>query len=1077
MPLHLITAPHLPPLLAHLAGTLRRDPLPPRELETIIVQSQGMRRWITLQLADTFGCAGSLLLPFPASFVRDLGKRIADDRTAREEQDLFSREAMAWRLDALLRALPPGDETFDPLRRYLTDADERRRFGLAAQLGSRFDDYQMFRADVLQDWENGGSAPGGRHARWQAALWRQLLAGAGADASHMATRLQRAIAALQQGAPPGLPARVTVFGVSTLPPLFIELLVALARHVPVTVYSASLEPASPHPIATSFGGQSREFLGALLALGASHVALPAERSGKGGLLRTLQDELGAGTDGGSAPLEPNTDDDSLRVHDAHGELRQLEIVRDQLLAALADDPTLRPHDVLLLVPDAAAWAPLVDAVFGVETDGTPKLPYRIADRPLRRSQPAADGLARLLALEGGRFERSEVLGFLSLPLVRQGAGISEGEAELMEALLQRANVRWGYDADARAALGLPAYEDASWRAGLDRLLLGVAVGRSDDPVLGLLPEAGDTAGEADVMAAFASWVDALASTLLDWRTPRPLVEWSVTLSRAVDRFLVAAEGDEQQQVYAVDATIRRLATLAELTDYGERVPFAVVRDWLEQQLDDDGFGSGFLTGGMTVAALKPMRSLPFRVIAVAGLDDGVFPRRERRAAFDLLEEERRAGDRDLRSDDRQLFLDLLLAAGERLILTYSGRAVSDNSPRAPSVVIDELLDHVDRRSSGSARAALVVRHPLQPFSTAYFAPGRDARLFTFSHAQAMAASASARQSDTEPPFVASGARVARADASPVFDLTLRDLVNCWMNPSEFFCRRVLRLSLDVDSSEGSDDEIFAPNELEKGSIRARLLTRALHGEDDPDRECRRLLADGSLPPHAIGAAWYGALVGRVHEVVEEVPDGIEAVAVPFTLEGDGWRLRGRVDGVRGGERYAVRAGRMRARHWIRAWVEHVAMSAARESGVEAMPATTVLVWHDGKKPARDTIPPLSDAFARLDALVRAALRGYEAPLPFFPDAGWTWLEETVPRPKKRGGKGKKDSSDEAPDPRAKATWRYHAEGTKYDRGGDGEDPYIALCFRGIDPMDERWDDFERLATTLTDGWRWAGGEE
>ncbi|MEP7384743.1 MAG: exodeoxyribonuclease V subunit gamma, partial [Gemmatimonadota bacterium] len=796
MSLLLRTSPHLRPLLDALAGTMRDAPLPPREMETIVVQSQGMRRWLTLQLADTFGCAGSLSLPFPASFVRELGGRISGDRLGRDENDPFSRDALAWRLDALLRGLPPGDETFQPLSRYLTGGDERTRFGLAAQVAARFDDYQMFRADVLDDWERGGSAPGGRHPAWQAALWRQLVAGAAIDGEpvpHLATRLRRTIESLKRALPPGLPARVSVFGVSTLPPLFVELLVALARHIPVTVYSASLDPVATHPLAEAFGGQSREFVDSLVRLGASHERLPAERQANVGVLRALQLEMGEGASG-DAPLALSPADESLRFHDAHGELRQLEIVRDQLLAALGDDPTLRPHDLLLLVPDAAEWAPMVDAVFGATGDEMPRIPYRIADRPLRRTQPAAEGMARLLSLEGGRMERSEVLGFLSHPLVRQGAALSEGEVEFMEALLQRANVRWGYDAESRAALGLPSYEDASWRAGLDRLLLGVAVGRRDDLVLGILPEAGDTAGDPETVAAFANWVDDLAATLLDWRTPRTLGDWSETLVTAVERFLVAGGGDEQQQVYGVQATVRRLAALGDVAGYAELVPFGVVRDWLERQLDDDGLGGGFLMGGMTVAALKPMRSLPFRVIAVVGLDDGVFPRRERRAAFDLLEVERRPGDRDLRSDDRQLFLDLLLAAGDRLILTYSGRAVSDNSPRAPSVVLDELLDHLDRRLATPARAAIVVTHPLQPFSPGYFAPDRDPRLFTFSHAQALAASASATRGDAaEPRFIAAGGVAPPPEDASRFELTLRDLTDCWTNPSRYFCRRVLRI--------------------------------------------------------------------------------------------------------------------------------------------------------------------------------------------------------------------------------------------------------------------------------------------
>ena len=1095
MSLLLRTSPHLSPLLDALAATLRHEPLPPRDMETIVVQSQGMRRWLTLQLADTFGCAGSLSLPFPASFVRELGTRIADDRLARDDRDPFSREALVWRIDALLRALPPGDATFQPLDRYLRDGDERRRFGLAAQVAARFDDYQMFRADVLDDWERGGNAPGGRHAAWQAALWRQLVAGAAVDgvpARHLATRLRNTIALLERAAPAGLPARVSVFGVSTLPPLFVDLLVALARHVPVTIYSASLDFTSPHPLAAAFGGQSREFLGQLVRLGALHERLPAGRSASAGLLGILQSEMGTG-DPGDAPITLAPDDGSLRIVDAHGALRQLEIVRDQLLAALGDDPTLRPHDLLVLVPDAAEWAPMVDAVFGATGDEAPRIPYRIADRPLRRTQPAAEGMARLLSLDGGRMERSEVLGFLSHPLVRHGAGLSESEVEYMETLLQRANVRWGYDAEARATLGLPAYEDASWRAGLDRLLLGVAVGRKDDLVLDLLPEAGDTAGDPETVATFASWVDDLAATLQDWRRSRTLGDWSDALAEATERFLVAESGDEQQQVYGVLATVRRLSALGEVSGYGELVPFGVVRDWLERQLDDEGTGGGFLVGGMTVAALKPMRSLPFRVIAVVGLDDGVFPRRERRAAFDLLEHERRPGDRDLRSDDRQLFLDLLLAAGDRLVLAYSGRAVSDNSPRAPSVVLDELLDHLDRRASTSAstsaRAAIVVTHPLQPFSPSYFAPDRDPRLFTYSQAHAQAASASAhRGAAAETPFVAPGGLIEPVDGTRRFELSLRDLTDCWTNPSRYFCRRTLRLSLGGDDGSLPDDEIFAPNNMEKGGIRARMLANALAGERDVEREQRRLLADGSLPPQRLGEVWHEGLAAEVSIVLDEVPHAIGARAVPFTLDGEGWRLKGRLAGVRGGvrdgERFVVRAGSIRAEHRIRAWVEHVAMCAAHEAGLVDLPTRTVVVWREKNAVKREALFPVADAMSVLDRLVRAAQRGLAAPLPFFADAGWAWHTTMHPKPKKPSKAKKKSaatpSQSEEGDP-DEARWQarrsFERETTHFSGGGDCEDAYVALCFRGVDPMTDRWDDFERLATTLFGAWRWAGADE
>lgn len=1118
MSLRLVTAPHLAPLLRHLADEMARAPLPPREAEVVVVQSQGMRRWITLQLADRFGCAGSLDLPFPTTYVRDLARAVLGESGARDPYDPFSRDVLAWRLDALLDEVrASGEPAFAPLRTYLAGADARTRFGLAAQVAARFDDYQLFRADVLARWEAGDDAPHTTHAPWQAALWRRLRAGAGDGAAHTGARLQRLIALLA-GADThphdlrGLHARLAVFGVSALPPLFIDLLAALARHRPVTVYAAASGTPTAHPLALAFGAQAREFVTLLEERGA--VVERLEETSRGGsLLATLQHELAAGDDG-AAPLTVSYADDSLRVHDAHGPLRQLEVVRDQLLAALAADPTLRPHDLLLLVPDVAAWAPSVDAVFGVSSQAAPRLPYRVADRPMRRAQPAAEAFARLLALEGGRLERSAVLGLLSLPLVRQGAGLAAGDVEWIEGVVARANVRWGYDGAARHALGFPAYEEASWRAGLDRLLLGIAVGGVDEEVLDLLPEAGDLLGEPELLATFARWVDDLAEMLAQWRHARTLADWSATLLGALERFVVADAPAEHQMVGTVAATLRRLSALGAVAGYEKVVPFAVVRDWLEGELDDEGFGTGFLQGGMTVAALKPMRSLPFRVIAVVGLDDGVFPRRDRRSAFDLLGVERRAGDRDLRSDDRQLFLDTLMAAGDRLILAYGGRAVSDNSVRAPSVVLDELLDHVGRRArlrageeppraegtggatgadgtttlTGGERArdVLVVRHPLQPFSPAYFGLGHDARLFSYSREQAGAARALGEPLDAEPAFVQG--EVTPADGEDAtFTLTLRDLTDCWTNPSKYWTTRVLRMRLGDELADAADEERFAPSHLDQGGIRSRMLSAALAGTRDEAAEQRRLLADGSLPPRDLGRAWHGALWRDVERVLQLVPGHEAARAVAITLRGDGWQLTGRIEGVRGDARYAVRAGRMGAEHHLRAWVEHLAMLAAREAGERSLPVTTRLVWRERDRAKSATYGVVTNATARLAALVAAARDGLRRPLPFFAKAGYAWAGASfVVAPRARRTTGKKANASSArtaretpgKDPRVEATAEYHAPVTEHSPGGDAHDAYVALCFRGVDPMEACWDDFEGLARRLFDGWdeAHAGGE-
>src|SRR4051812_25030545 len=91
----------------------------------------------------------------------------------------------------------------------------------------------------------------------------------------------------------------------------------------------------------------------------------------------------------------------------------------------------------------------------------------------------------------------------------------------------------------------------------------------------------------------------------------------------------------------------------------------------------------------------------------------------------MLDDEH-VGDRDPRTEDRQLLLDALLAATDRLIVTYTGNDERTNVARPPAVPIGELLDVVDltaRAEHGDARAQVVVRHPLQPFDPRNFTPG------------------------------------------------------------------------------------------------------------------------------------------------------------------------------------------------------------------------------------------------------------------------------------------------------------------------------------------------------------------
>lgn len=1097
MPLTLVTS-HRPGLLAaRLAHDLGRAPLSPFAEEVVVVQSRGMARWVRQELARRHGCAASLALPFPAAFAH----RLAGALDALPLDPRFERDALTWRVLQLLEEGLAADADFAALRLFDDGADTRKRLGLAARVAARFDDYQLYRPDALLAWERGGDpAPHGpaerwqaarwQAERWQAALWRRLCAPmADADLAtgdpalpprHLARWLTDAVARLQRGDVPAdaLPARVSVFGVSTLPPLFVELLGAVARHVPVRAYllappraawdagPAAAGPAAGDPLFRAFGGASRDLL-ARLAAATPDVTVeehhpqdapsaPSAPSMLARLQADLRDGVVRGPEpGAAAPVPLAPDDRSLTVHVCHSPMREMEVLRDQLLDALAADSTLRPHDLLVLVPDIATHAPFVDAVFGVAEPGVPRLPFHIADRPLLQESSAADAFLRLLRLAGARWTAAEVVELLDLPFLRRAAGIPAGAVGRVLGWVQQTGIRWGRDgATRRDRFGLPAVEANSWQAGMDRLLVGYAVGPVDALVDGVLPSAGHTVGDPDTLGALAQWLDRLFDALDALREPRGLAEWAAALRRLAGEFLLAEGDDEARDVAALQGAVDALAASGHSAGHARAVDLAVVRDWLELALAGEGLGGGFLGGGMTVCALKPMRAIPFRVIAVAGLDDAAFPRRDRRASHDLLELDPRPGDRDARADDRQLFLDTLLAAGDRVVLSYVGRSATTNAERAPSVVLAELLDHVDRAfqaptpdpharpSRARVRDRVVVEHRLQPFSRAYYDAYADGRLFSYSRVHARAAGVAggvAGGARAAPPFVTAPTPAPPTGAAgPGAVIPLADLAECWTNASRWYCQRVLRLRL-ADGAERLDEcEPLGVDRLLEYDVHAGILDRHLRGRRDPAHERALAVARGHLPPGELAGRWFDRMDRGLAAFLERIdcPTLYEPVAVE--VRGPDWTLVGRVDGLTDRGRLQVRPARCRPRDLVEGWIAHLALAAEHGDVPPGRVIGTDAGWE---------FLPVADPIRRLDALVGGWRASAAAPIPVFERASHAYVERLRTQEANSDGRATKSPADCA---------RAAYVGGDFPEAPDGDqaDPYVALCWRARDPLED-----------------------
>ncbi len=240
-----------------------------------------------------------------------------------------------------------------------------------------------------------------------------------------------------------------------------------------------------HPLLGSLGRDARELQRTLGVVstgsgGLETLAALAPRPAGGSLLTWLQGDLRANAEPDAATRARRVlaaDDRSVQVHACHGTTRQVDVLREVLVGLLQDDPTLEPRDILVMCPDIEAFAPLIQAGFGLADlpgpEGHPghRLRLRLADRALSSTNPLLAVAAGLVELAGGRVTATEVLDLASSEPVRRRFGFDDDELAKAATWVEEAAIRWGIDGEHRSAYGL-GIADNTWDAGLSRILLG-----------------------------------------------------------------------------------------------------------------------------------------------------------------------------------------------------------------------------------------------------------------------------------------------------------------------------------------------------------------------------------------------------------------------------------------------------------------------------------------------------------------------------------------------------------------------------------------------------------------------------
>jgi exodeoxyribonuclease V gamma subunit len=666
-----------------------------------------------------------------------------------------------------------------------------------------------------------------------------------------------------------------------------------------------------------------------------------------------------------------------------------------------------------------------------------------------------DAALRFLGLIGSRVVASSLVDLLDFEAVRRAAGIEADEAETLRDWVRRARIRWGADpAYRRDVLGMPDDDPDTWRGGLDRLLMGYAVARTDTLVQGVLPLP-ISASDPDLLGRGVACFERLLAGLERLRRPRPLAAWAGDLRAVLAELLLPERETDAIALRSLLALIDDLALSAARAALDEPVTIDTVRAHLERRVESNTGGGGFLTGRVTFCSLERLRSIPAKVIAIVGLNDGAFPRLERRTSFDLIGASARPGDRSPRDTDRASFLETLLAARSRLILSYIGRSQKDNSALAPSHVVSELLDFVDACFGSAARDAIVIEHPLQPFSPRYFAPqAYSARaLYSYSKSDAAAADALRAAAETPAPFCPSP--LSRETSTEV---TLIDLARFLGNPSKYFCTESLDLRLPDAEEILEDSEPFVVDGLVRYGLLERMLRSRVGDAFDFEKTLELSRGSGELPHTEFARASLAALDADARRFAERVAHEVGALPLrtsthSVALAHADWQLTGSIEIATSGGLVRLRPAKLRPKDMLELWVEHLAACAMTDDAPKGGVESLLITSDDCLRLAR-----VAEPCAELDRLIAIFREGRCRPLPFYERASHELAKGRLQA--SSSGKGGEQGIWNA------VRRAFYGSKDGHDRTrSDIDDRYVALCTRDQDLEQER-EELERTAIAV-----------
>jgi len=981
----------------------------PLESEYVVVQTEGMKKWLSLMLAQRFSVCSNIKFFTPNGIINHLAGRITG------EQVKADKKKLAW---VIFSVLPEHfkNRYFDEIRRYTAfESSGVKLYQLSEKIADIFDQYQVYRPWMLKKWEkgeyvnqNGEKLP--EEYWWQPLLWQNLCKRDEINRSDVYLRM------LNYAGTAGEKdenKHIFVFGISVLPPLYVKIFENLGFHFEIEMFlqSPSREyfgterfyknsdqeelKEGVNSLVANLARTGSEFFD-WLAEYIDYFSSRIKPKEEGSLLQSIQNDIISLKPPEKSIDSRKTEDESIIVNSCHSPMREVQVLYDYLLKFFDEDANLTPSDIVVMTPDIEEYAPYINAVFGASAFNDVRIPYSISDKTLSGIYSAVQLFISFLQIPSGRLKFSDIFQFLEKEIVYTKFGLTPPDVEMLKSWSKSSGMKWGWDSNIAESFNLPYYEDFTVSKGMDRLFLGSAVLAYEwSSFHDIIPNVTLEGEDFEILGRFAKYVYTIKKYRDVLAKNYSAEEWlSILNDLQRDLFSGTADNDGLQEI---NEGIRAFGGYTEGI-INEKLPVEVVTEFLKSYFRSVERSGGYMEGGITFCSMIPMRSIPFKIICMIGMNDTSFPRIHKPMEFDLTAVYPVKGDRSAKDNDRYLFLETIMSARKKLYVSYTGQSIKDNSDIPPSPVVAELLEYIRQISRGEC--SLINKHKLHPFSVAYF--DEKENMFSYSKNNFQIAEFYLKAPETDRYREEEDALIL--DTKPPSEIDIEDIAYFFKNPVRYYFSNTLGIYPENLTQDNEDVEPLNLDNLQKTILKDKLAKESIFSDEQAvylDEMLSYYQKSGFFPPGKFGE--YLKDVNKYHISVfknnmNKTMQSPEIKEMDFILPLENMEINIRGEYLLSGSKNILaRMAKMKDSDRIKAWLYHIfalydLLQSSRHSG-----EFSTLFYSEDKILKFEEYPDLykndDEMYKKLQSyikfIVETYLYGTVKPLPLFPVFGYS----------------------------------------------------------------------------------------